>query len=166
MRYMITWIVNWINRVSTVELYVHRVITIVVRNKSSNAKLHDTLHGFAYSTARNFWGRKLSQISRFCGYSWKFSLRHLGRGVLWRSKSKQSAKHFFHENRIFYQFTKVFSLESFLLYTHNLLHVPERNTLATCYLCNIIVEDPMCCLGNSYFFPVSQFEFLTRFQWY
>ena len=42
----------------------------------------------------NLGGRKLSWIPRFCGYSRKFS----------------------RENRTFHQFTKVFSLKSFLLY--------------------------------------------------
>ena len=33
---------------------------------------------YIYWTAGNFWGRKLLWILRFCGYSWKFSLRNLG----------------------------------------------------------------------------------------
>jgi len=47
-----------------------------------------------YHIAGNFRGRKLSWISRFCGYSRKFSPRKL----------------------YFHQFAKVFSLESFPLY--------------------------------------------------
>ena len=38
-----------------------------------------------------------------------------GRGVLWCGTSKQSAKSFLHENHIFHQFAKVFSLQSFPL---------------------------------------------------
>ena len=44
-------------------------------------------------------GRKLLQILRFYSYSRRISSQNLGRGILWCSKSKQSAK--------------VFSLESF-----------------------------------------------------
>ena len=47
-----------------------------------------------YHIAENFQGRKLSWISRFCGYTRKFSLRNLGRGVLRHGKSEQSAKVF------------------------------------------------------------------------
>ena len=47
-----------------------------------------------YRIAENFRGRKLSRISRFCGYTRKFSPWNLGRGVLWRCKSEQSAKVF------------------------------------------------------------------------
>ena len=53
-----------------------------------------------YRIAENFRGRKLSRISRLCGYTRNFSLRNLGRGVLRRGKSEQSAK-VFSENRIF-----------------------------------------------------------------
>ena len=41
------------------------------------------------------YSEKLSRISQFCGYTRKFSLRNLGRGVLWRGKSEQSVKVFF-----------------------------------------------------------------------
>ena len=34
------------------------------------------------------------EISRFCGYSRRFSLRNLGAWDLWRGKSEQSAKVF------------------------------------------------------------------------
>ena len=36
--------------------------------------------------SRNFWGKTFSQISRFCAYSGKFSLRKFGHGVFWRHK--------------------------------------------------------------------------------
>ena len=47
-----------------------------------------------YRIAENFRGRKLSRISRFCGYMQKFSLQNLERGILWLCKSEQSAKVF------------------------------------------------------------------------
>ena len=65
-----------------------------------------------YCIAGNLRARKLSRISWFCGYSWKFSLQTLGRGILWREQSTS----FLRENRIFNQSAKVFSLESFPLY--------------------------------------------------
>ena len=46
----------------------------------------------------------------------KFSPQNLGRGIFWRCKSERSAKVFSTEKRIFHQFAKVFSLESFPLY--------------------------------------------------
>ena len=47
-----------------------------------------------YRIAENFWGRKLSWILRFCGYTRKFSPQTLGCGILWRGKSVQSANVF------------------------------------------------------------------------
>ena len=58
---------------------------------------------------------KLSRISRFCGYTQKFSPRNLGRGVLWRCKSEQSAKVFSTKIK-FSSIRESFSLESFPLY--------------------------------------------------
>ena len=55
-----------------------------------------------YLIVGNFRGRKLSRISRFYGYSQKFSPWNFGRGVIWHGTSEQSAK--------------VFSLKSFPLY--------------------------------------------------
>ena len=43
-----------------------------------------------YRIAENFRGRKLLQISRFCGYTRKFSPQNLGRGVLWRCKMSKN----------------------------------------------------------------------------
>ena len=50
--------------------------------------------------AKNFRGRKPSQILRFCGYMYmrKFSLQNLGRGVLRHGKSEQSVKIVFFTN--------------------------------------------------------------------
>ena len=48
----------------------------------------------SYNIAGNFRGRKLLQISQFCGYSQKFSLRNLGHGILWHGTSEQPAKVF------------------------------------------------------------------------
>ena len=47
-----------------------------------------------YCIEENFQGRKFLQIPRFCGYTRKFSLRKLGRGILWHSKGEQSTKVF------------------------------------------------------------------------
>ena len=55
------------------------------------------------------------QILRFCGYTQKFSLHNLRRGVFWRGKSEQSAK-FSPQKSYFHQFVKIFSLESLPLY--------------------------------------------------
>ena len=45
-----------------------------------------------YCTVGNFRGRKLLQISQFCGYLWKFSPQNFGRCFLWCGKSEQAAK--------------------------------------------------------------------------
>ena len=37
-----------------------------------------------YCIAGNFRGRKLSQISKFCGYLRKFSLRNWGQSIIWQ----------------------------------------------------------------------------------
>ena len=55
-----------------------------------------------YHIAENFRGKKLPRISRFCGYTRKFSPWNLGCSIIWHCKSEQSVK--------------VFSLESFPLY--------------------------------------------------
>ena len=51
-------------------------------------------HSCMYRIVEKFRGRKLSRISRFCGYTRKFSPRNLGCGVLCCCKSDQSAKVF------------------------------------------------------------------------
>ena len=56
---------------------------------SSKEALHIKTYTDIYRIAENFRGRKLSRISWFCGYT-----RNLGCSVLWRGKSKQSAKVF------------------------------------------------------------------------
>ena len=61
-----------------------------------------------YRIAENFWGRKLSQTLRFFG-------EH---GIHWQHKWAIH-KCFLHENRIFHQFAKVSSLESFMLQGYN-----------------------------------------------
>ena len=57
--------------------------------------------------------RKLSQISRFYGYSQKFPPQNLG---TFGGTSKQPAKFLPAKNLILYQFAKVFSHKSFPLY--------------------------------------------------
>ena len=64
-----------------------------------------------------FWGRKLSQILRFCVYTRKFSLRNLGRGIFLAQQKWAIHKSFLHKNRTFHQLAKVFYLESFPLYS-------------------------------------------------
>ena len=73
-----------------------------------------------YRIAGNFRERKLSWISRFCGYSRKFSLRNL---EAWHPLKQAIRESFLHENRILHQFARVFFLKSFPLYgsTQNLL---------------------------------------------
>ena len=62
-------------------------------------------------------GRKLSQISRFCGYPQKFSLRNLGAWcpLAWQKRAIHEI--FLRENCIYHQFAKVFPLGSFPLYS-------------------------------------------------
>ena len=66
----------------------------------------------------NFQERKFSQISWFCGYLWKFSLWNFGAWHPLGGRQKRAIlKSFLRENCIFHQFAKVFSPESFLLYS-------------------------------------------------
>ena len=75
-----------------------------------------------YRTAENFRGRKLSRISRFCGYLWKFSLWNLGRGIDWCSKSEQSAKVFLTES-YFSPICESFLPRKFLAIRYHVLHL-------------------------------------------
>ena len=94
-----------------------------LRNKARMSEIHpqekDTLIAECLNMrliVENFQGRKLSQISRFCGYMQNFSTQNL---VAWHPLVRQKwAIHesFLSENRIVHQFAKVFSLESFPLY--------------------------------------------------
>ena len=87
-------------------------------DKVPHFKAHTTLARLVVPYTENFQGRKLLQISRFCGYLESFPHEIWGRGVMWRATSEQSAS-FLRENRIFHQFVKVFSLKSFPLYGKN-----------------------------------------------
>ena len=80
---------------------IHTCILILLCDISSqNATANFAMD--TYRIAENFQGRKLSRISRFCGYTQKFSPRNLGRGVLWHCKPEQSGREsFLYENRIF-----------------------------------------------------------------
>ena len=74
-----------------------------------------------YCIVGNFQGRLLSQISWFCGYLRENFLRKFGDMVSFgvvkvSNPCKFFFFFFFRKNRIFYQFAKVFSLESFPLY--------------------------------------------------
>jgi len=64
----------------------------------------------------NFWGRKLSRISRFCGYLGKFSLPNLGAWCPLARHEQSTHESFLPKNRIFHQFAEVFSLKIFQLY--------------------------------------------------
>ena len=69
-----------------------------------------------YRMAENFRGRKLSWISRLCGYSQRFSPWNLGMCLSFGAARASNPRKFLHENRTFYQFAKVFSLKIFPLY--------------------------------------------------
>ena len=65
-------------------------------------QLQDKTHTIITMLTTSYSG-KLSRENTFvnvgfCGYTRKFSPRNLGRGVLWRGKSKQSAKIVFFTN--------------------------------------------------------------------
>ena len=64
--------------------------TIMNKERESTVWIHTW-----YRMAGNFQRKRLPQISRFCGCSRKFSLQIWGHGILWHSKSEQSAKVFF-----------------------------------------------------------------------
>ena len=69
-----------------------------------------------YCIAGNFWRRKLSQISRLCGYSRKLSPQNFGVWCSLARKKLAISDGFLRNNWIFHLIMKVFSLESFLLY--------------------------------------------------
>ena len=68
-----------------------------------------------YRIAENFWGRKLSRISWFCGYTQKFSPWNVGRGIFWHGKSEQSVKVFS---------TKIIIRKSFLPWKFTAIRYP------------------------------------------
>ena len=72
--------------------------------------------GLIYRIAGNYWGRKISQILWFCGYTQKFPPAKFGawRPLAWQKWAIRES--FLQENHIFHQFAKVFSLESSPLY--------------------------------------------------
>ena len=70
---------------------------------------------FDYVQRQIYWGRK---PSRFCGCSRKFSLwiLEVWHPLAWHKQAIRES--FLRENHIFHQFVKVFSLESFPLYSN------------------------------------------------
>ena len=70
-----------------------------------------------YRIVENFWGKKPPQILQFYGYPQKFSPRNWGAWCPLAQQKRAICESFLHENRIFCQFAKVFSLESFPLYS-------------------------------------------------
>ena len=87
-----------------------------------------------YRIAGNFRGRKLSQISRFWSYLWNLSQQNWGHGVFWQQHQWTIHESFLHENLIFHQFTKVFSLKSFLLYGTSHRRTHRYNKLHATYV--------------------------------
>ena len=67
-----------------------------------------------YCIAGNNWGRKLSQILKFCGYSWNVSLWSLG---VWHLLAAPVSIPWKFSLWNFNQLVKVFSRESFPLYS-------------------------------------------------
>ena len=76
---------------------------------------------------------KLSRISWFCGYLWKFSLRNLGVWCPFAWHKRAIHEIFLRKNRLLHQFMKVFSLESFLLYSMSQSHIIAKiNVIVLC----------------------------------
>ena len=98
-----------------------------------------------YCTARNFWGRKLSQILRFCGYSQKFSLRnYLGCGILrWHNWQHQQAIHekfspqkiLFSTNLRKFSPRKSFPLTNWKTFGNKNPPAPKQSPACTCFEC-------------------------------
>jgi len=86
------------------------------KEKKSNLSWKGSFEWDVILIAENVWGRKLSRISRFCGYTWKFSPQNLRRVVLWRGKSEQSAK-FFSAKNVFFTISQKFSPSNVSRYT-------------------------------------------------
>ena len=110
--YVASWMCQTIYITNTLGLKYAEFHFCQAQSSPVPAMLHTVPRlGFRHVTpGENFWGRKLLHFFLFCGYTRTFSPQNLGHGVLWRSKSEQSAKLYFH------QFTKVFSLETLPLY--------------------------------------------------
>ena len=94
-----------------------------------------------YRIEEKFWERKLLRISRFCGYLRKFSLQILGH--VWHPLAAQVniRESFLYENR---QFAKVFSLESFPLYSIYMytchIWVPDKTWFLSKWLCKRSIQ--------------------------
>ena len=93
----------------------------------------------------NFWGRKLLQISRFCGYLWKFSPRNLGVWCLlaWHKwaicesflceSSRITCTHTLTHTHI-HTHTRTYT---HLTHPHPQVHVPEDIFLILCFPCSL-----------------------------
>ena len=76
---------------------------------------------------------KPSRISWFCGYLWKFSLRNLGVWCPFAWHKRAIHEIFLRKNRLFHQFMKVFSHDSFLLYSMLQSHIIAKiNVIVLC----------------------------------
>ena len=69
-----------------------------------------------YRIAGNFWGRKLSQISRFCGYLRKFPQQNLGVWCPLARHKRAIRESFLHEN-VFFTNSRKFSPSKVSRYT-------------------------------------------------
>ena len=107
--FILHYIVNLVQ-----ECYYHE------ENKVSNYIKRYTYYN--YHIEENFWGRKLSWISRFCGYTRKFSPWNLGRGVLWHGQSEQSAK-VFSVKIVFSPICKSFLPQKFTTIRYTVVHI-------------------------------------------
>ena len=74
--------------------YRHKRLILKVGGAAVDTVTNCTHPTYNTGIPYSFRGRKLSRISRFCGYSKSFSCKIWGCGVLWHSTSDQSAKVF------------------------------------------------------------------------
>ena len=72
---------------------------------------------FYYRIAGNFWGRKLSQISWFCGYSQKFSLQKFGDVTLFGAAKTSNPQKFSPRKSYFSPICNSFLPQKFPVYT-------------------------------------------------
>ena len=94
-----------------------------------------------YRIEEKFWERKLLQILRFCGCLRKFSPQILGHVWLPLAAQVNIRESFLYENR---QFAKVFSLESFPLYSIYMytyhIWVPDKTWFLSKWLCKHSIQ--------------------------
>ena len=113
---------SWISAYLS-QVYLWSLLYWHTRKRASTlTAIYSTI--FLYTTALWYsilYGRKFLREKTFanfeaCGYSRKFSLQKLGVCVASIGSIRNTRKSFLHENLIFLQFAKVFSLERFPLH--------------------------------------------------